>query len=101
MAGRMLLHAVREYDPDVVVFDTHAPPRVVSEARREGRETILVLRRCRPKALEDSLDAGRLTDFTMVLAPYTADEFAHGQPRDLLDRLEELGTCPAYRRHRL
>lgn len=92
MAGRMLLHAVREYDPDVVVFDTHAPPRVVSEARREGRETILVLRRCRPKALEDSLDAGRLTDFTMVLAPYTADEFAHGQPRDLLDRLEELGT---------
>jgi len=92
LAGRMLLHAVREYDPDVVVFDTHAPPRVVAAARREGRETVLVLRRCRPKALGDFLAAGRLEDFSIVLAPYPVDEFAHGQPPDLLERLGSLGT---------
>jgi predicted glycosyltransferase len=92
LAARILLHVMREYDPDVVVFDTHAPRRLVREARRDGRETVLVLRRCRNELLAEHLASGRLADFTLILAPYTRDEFAHRLPPEQLARLEELGT---------
>jgi predicted glycosyltransferase len=91
-AGRILWHLVREYDPDVLVFDTHASSRIVLDAKNDGLKTVLVLRRCRPEILTEHLDRGRLADHAMLLVPYTREEFAHGLPSALHSRLEALGT---------
>jgi predicted glycosyltransferase len=92
LGGRLLRHLLREYDPDVVVFDTHAQRRLVLDAAHDGRQTVLVLRSCRPELLTDSLDSGRLADFSLVLVPYGREEFWHSNPPELLERLEALGT---------
>ena len=92
LGGRLLHHLLREYDPDVVVFDTHAQRRLVLDAAHDGRQTVLVLRSCRPELLAGSLDSGRLADFSLVLVPYGREEFCQSNPPELLERLEELGT---------
>lgn len=92
LGGRLLGHVVREYDPDVVVFDTHAPRRVVADARVDGRGTVLVLRRYRTELLAEHLRSGRLAEFDLILVPYTRAAFAHRLPRGVQRALEELGT---------
>ena len=92
MNARMLRHVIREYNPALVVFDTHAPRRVVADTKSDGRHAVLVLRRCRPDTIHDNLTNGFYSSFDLILTPYQPEEFLDGLPEELAARLDELGT---------
>lgn len=60
--------------PDVVVFDTHAPPRLVAHATLLGARPVLVLRELRPEALSALLASGALGAFERVVVPHEVGE---------------------------
>lgn len=90
--ARILRHVIREYDPGVVVFDTHAPRRIVMDTRTDGRQSILVFRRCRPEHIREGLQNEFFSSFDLILTPYSEEEFREGLPEDVLDELDALGT---------
>ena len=92
LTARILRHTIREYDPQVVVVDTHAPRRIVEDVRSEGRQAVLVFRRCREEYVAEYLRNGFLASFNLILLPYTEAEFASGMSAEMLAQLAELGT---------
>jgi hypothetical protein len=66
--------ALGAFAPDVVVFDTHAPPRLVAHASSLGARTVLVLRELRAEALSALLASGAVAAFDRVVVPHDAGE---------------------------
>lgn len=66
--------ALGAFAPDVVVFDTHAPPRLVAHASSLGARTVLVLRELRAEALSALLASGAVAAFDRVVVPHEAGE---------------------------
>ncbi len=99
-----LTAAFTAFRPDLVVFDTHAPMRVVRAVTAMGARSVLVLRELRPEALRAVVANGSLAQFDRVVVPHDAREvdvaafgeaavmlagpvvrpIARGVPRDLL-----------------
>ena len=57
-AANLLSHVVDEYNPRLVVFDTHVPMRMARKSMEEGRKTVLVFRACREEYLQRYLRGG-------------------------------------------
>jgi UDP-N-acetylglucosamine--N-acetylmuramyl-(pentapeptide) pyrophosphoryl-undecaprenol N-acetylglucosamine transferase len=91
-SSRLLNHAIQEYDPRAVVFDTHAPWRLVKKVVDEGREPILVYRRCKEEFILKHLRDGFLSRFHLVLIPHDEAEFQSGLRRSTLRALRNLET---------
>jgi predicted glycosyltransferase len=91
-SSRVLKHVIDEYDPRVVVFDTHAPWPLVQKVVEEGRHAVIVYRRCREEFLLKNLRDGFLARFHLVLVPHCADEFQEGLGRATLRAFEKLET---------
>jgi radical SAM protein with 4Fe4S-binding SPASM domain len=66
--------ALGAFAPHVVVFDTHAPPRLVARATELGARTVLVLRELRPEALAAFLASGAARAFDRVVVPHEPSE---------------------------
>jgi predicted glycosyltransferase len=79
--SRLLGHAIDEYDPRAVVFDTHAPRWLVEKVAEDGRQAFLVYRACREEYVAKSLKDGFFSLFDLVLIPHDEAEF-----RSSLDR---------------
>jgi radical SAM protein with 4Fe4S-binding SPASM domain len=65
---------VEAFDPQLVVFDTHAPPRLVVHASRRGARTALVQRELRPAALAAFLRGPAALWFDRIVMPHDAGE---------------------------
>lgn len=62
------------YAPDLVVFDTHAPMRVVERLTARGVRSVLVQRELRPEALRSFLAKGLANAFDQIVVPHDASE---------------------------
>jgi predicted glycosyltransferase len=89
-AYAMLYRLIGEYDPALVVFDTHAPPQLVRRLADEGRAMALVLRRVREAYLGALLADGLLSRFAAVVVPHTREEFCSGLGEPTLQALASL-----------
>jgi predicted glycosyltransferase len=76
LVRQILSDTVRAYDPKVLVFDTHAPWGLVDEARKDGRQPVLVLRHCRDEVIAKLLSDGTLSRFSLVLLPHSREQLA-------------------------
>jgi radical SAM protein with 4Fe4S-binding SPASM domain len=68
------LGALEAFGPDLVVFDTHAPPAVVRGAVALGARTVLVLRELRPAAMRRWLGGSGPDAFDRLLIPHPPGE---------------------------
>jgi UDP-N-acetylglucosamine--N-acetylmuramyl-(pentapeptide) pyrophosphoryl-undecaprenol N-acetylglucosamine transferase len=91
-AAKLLNHLVDEYDPQLVVFDTHAPHRVVRKVVDDGRRAALVFRACREEFLLRHLRQGSLAPFDLIVIPHSEEEFQAGLSRSTLTLLRRLRT---------
>jgi len=91
-AARILDHVIDEYNPHIVVFDTHAPWRLVKKVVDQGRRATLVYRNCREEYLLKNLRDGFLARFHLILIPHSASEFQAGVRRRVTTQLENLET---------
>lgn len=66
--------ALAAFGPDLVVFDTHAPMRVVHRAAELGARTVLVLRELRPEALRSFATSGAALSFDRIVVPHEPGE---------------------------
>jgi radical SAM protein with 4Fe4S-binding SPASM domain len=66
--------ALDAFAPDLVVFDTHAPMRVVRHATSIGARTVLVLRELRPEALRSFVSSGAPLAFDRIVVPHDEGE---------------------------
>jgi len=62
------------YAPDLVVFDTHAPIRVVQQLTAIGARSVLVQRELRPEALRSFLASNAQFAFDKIVVPHDATE---------------------------
>ena len=62
------------FAPDLVVFDTHAPMRVVERLTAAGVRSVLVQRELRPEALRSFLAKGLALAFDQLVVPHDASE---------------------------
>ncbi len=62
------------FAPDLVVFDTHAPMRVVDRLTAAGVRSVLVQRELRPEALRSFLAKGLALGFDQIVVPHDASE---------------------------
>lgn len=69
-----LVAALTAFAPDLVVFDTHAPMRVVRHVAELGARAVLVLRELRPEALGALVASGALLAFDRIVVPHDPDE---------------------------
>jgi radical SAM protein with 4Fe4S-binding SPASM domain len=61
--------ALATFRPDLVVFDTHAPARIVARAAALGARTVLVLRELRPDALRSFAKSAVAHAFDRIVIP--------------------------------
>ena len=80
--------ALSMYAPDVVVFDTYAPPKLVAEARQRGAALVLVWRLCRPEHFRERLRRGLFHEFDRVVVPHTREDVWSYLPRELAAEFE-------------
>ncbi|HEU0031404.1 MAG TPA: glycosyltransferase, partial [Kofleriaceae bacterium] len=66
--------ALDAFAPDLVVFDTHAPSRIVHHARSLGARTVLVLRELRPEALRAFVASPIAQLFDRIVVPHDEAE---------------------------
>ncbi|HEU4726927.1 MAG TPA: glycosyltransferase [Kofleriaceae bacterium] len=66
--------ALAAFAPDLVVFDTHAPARVVERVAALGARAVLVLRELRPEALRRLVGGGALAMFDRIVVPHEPGE---------------------------
>jgi predicted glycosyltransferase len=92
LATRILSDTVRNYDPRILVFDTHAPRSLVEEAWSDGRQPVLVLPSCRDEVLAKLLREGALTRFALVLLPHTREQLAAIASGGVLRQLDNLAV---------
>ena len=69
-----LAAALTAFRPDLVVFDTHAPPTLARHAASLGARSVLVLRELRPEALRAFLGGAAAAAFDRIVVPHAADE---------------------------
>lgn len=69
-----ILAALRAFGADLVVFDTHAPMKVVRELPSLGARAVLVLRELRPEAMRSLISSDALRWFDRVIVPHEPDE---------------------------
>ena len=69
-----LVAALAAFAPDLVVFDTHAPMRVVRRIAALGARSVLVLRELRPEALRAFVASGAARAFDRIVVPHDPDE---------------------------
>ena len=69
-----LLAVFRAFSPDLVVFDTHAPMRVVRELTAANIRSVLVQRELRPEVLRSLVAKDTLLAFDRVIVPHDASE---------------------------
>ena len=69
-----LAAALDVFGPDLVVFDTHAPMRVVRHVASIGARAVLVLRELRPEALRSFARSGALLAFDRIVVPHDPGE---------------------------
>jgi radical SAM protein with 4Fe4S-binding SPASM domain len=62
------------FEPDLVVFDTHAPMRVVAHVGSLGARSVLVLRELRPEALRAFAASGAPQAFDRIVVPHDPGE---------------------------
>lgn len=70
------LAAFEVFRPDVVVFDTHAPPALVDGVTALGARAVLVLRELRPEVSAAWLRSAHSRAFDQLLVPHGPDEVA-------------------------
>ncbi|HWO18735.1 MAG TPA: glycosyltransferase [Kofleriaceae bacterium] len=80
-----LIAAFEAFGPDLVVFDTHAPMRVVHRLAALGARCVLVLRELRPEVLRAFVTSGAPLAFDRIVVPHEPGELP----------LEALGEAPA------
>jgi radical SAM protein with 4Fe4S-binding SPASM domain len=66
--------ALTVFAPDLVVFDTHAPMRIVRRVAELGARAVLVLRELRPEALRAFVKSGAPLAFDRIVVPHEPDE---------------------------
>ncbi|MEO8699339.1 MAG: glycosyltransferase [Kofleriaceae bacterium] len=66
--------AFAAFAPDLVVFDTHAPMRVVRKVTAGGARCVLVLRELRPEALRAFVASGAPLAFDRLVVPHEPGE---------------------------
>jgi predicted glycosyltransferase len=91
LAARILGDVVWEYDPGVVVFDTHAHRVLVDEVTREGRRAVLVFRHCREDYILKAAREERFARFDAVLVPHTEEEMRAMLGARTMDRFVRSG----------
>lgn len=69
-----LTAALDVFAPDLVVFDTHAPMRVVRHVTAIGARVVLVLRELRPEALRSFAASGAPLAFDRIVVPHDTGE---------------------------
>ncbi|HEX4418147.1 MAG TPA: glycosyltransferase [Kofleriaceae bacterium] len=69
-----LVAALTAFAPDLVVFDTHAPIRVVRRVAALGARAVLVLRELRPAALRAFVASGAGLAFDRIVVPHDPGE---------------------------
>ena len=62
------------FEPDLVVFDTHAPPALARHATTLGARSVLVLRELRPEALRAFATSSAATAFDRIVVPHDVGE---------------------------
>ncbi|MDF2696727.1 MAG: hypothetical protein K0S65_5110, partial [Labilithrix sp.] len=65
-----LVAALTTFRPDLVVFDTHAPSRIVQHAATLGARSVLVLRELRPEALRSFAASAVARAFDRIVVPH-------------------------------
>jgi len=66
----VLVAALEAFAPDVVVFDTHAPMRIVQQVPVLGARAVLVLRELREEALRSFARSGAALAFDRIVIPH-------------------------------
>ena len=69
-----LLATFTTFAPDLVVFDTHAPMRVVRALVEKGIRSVLVLRELRPEAMASFIKSGAARFFDRIVVPHDPSE---------------------------
>jgi UDP-N-acetylglucosamine--N-acetylmuramyl-(pentapeptide) pyrophosphoryl-undecaprenol N-acetylglucosamine transferase len=69
-----MIAAFTAFAPDLVVFDTHAPMRVVRRVAALGARAVLVLRELRPEALRAFVASGAGLAFDRIVVPHDPGE---------------------------
>jgi len=69
-----LASALDAFEPDLVVFDTHAPMSLVRYTATIGARAVLVLRELRPEALRSFVASGAATSFDRIVLPHEPGE---------------------------
>lgn len=69
-----LIAAFTAFAPDLVVFDTHAPVRVVQRLTALGVRSVLVLRELRPEALRGFVASEAALAFDRIVVPHDPGE---------------------------
>lgn len=69
-----LIATFEAFAPDLVVFDTHAPLRVVRHLATIGVRSVLVLRELREEALRSFVAKGSALLFDRIVVPHDPDE---------------------------
>lgn len=69
-----LTAALDAFAPDLVVFDTHAPARIVAHATARGARTVLVLRELRPEAMRAFAASAVARSFDRIVVPHDRAE---------------------------
>src|SRR5262249_37615704 len=70
----VLVAALEVFGPDLVVFDTHAPMRVVHRMTAIGVRSVLVLRELRAEALRSFVASGAALGFDRIVRPHDPGE---------------------------
>jgi|TARA_B100001964_G_scaffold204185_1_gene233745 MoaA/NifB/PqqE/SkfB family radical SAM enzyme/predicted glycosyltransferase len=80
---------IEDYDPDIVVYDTHPPRLVLTDERNKNRTNILILRRMNDNTLTNLLLSPASKYFSKIILPHTKEEFEHyGIDDQLMKRMK-------------
>lgn len=92
LSVRILDDVIRQYNPQVVVFDTHVGNQLVRSVIGQGRQAVLIYRRCREPFIIKHLRDGLLEQFHRILVPHTEQQFRRNLPNSTMQRLIALGS---------
>ncbi len=92
LSTQILDDVISDYDPQVVVFDTHVGPHLVRRTVNSGRQAVLVYRRCREQIILRHLREGLLARMHRILIPHTEVQFRRNLPNSTYRHLVGLGT---------
>ena len=87
----VLLAALEAFEPDVVVFDTHAPMRIVRQVPVLGARAVLVLRELRDDALRSFVRSGAALAFDRIVIPHEHGDMDLGPLADAGVAVEIVG----------